>query len=97
MSAADASASAACPEGVTMKQTASRRRVVAVALLLTTSVLALASAAERARPPLPKITKPLTFDTPEADTVLAALWSSRPTTGGTATYRPFRSTRTPRR
>ncbi len=33
----------------------------------------LALAAERARPPLPKITKPLMFDTKEADEVLAAL------------------------
>lgn len=34
---------------------------------------ALGIAAERARPPLPKITKPVMFDTPEADRILAAL------------------------
>ena len=33
----------------------------------------LAAAAARTRPPLPEITKPLMFDTPEADAVLAAL------------------------
>jgi hypothetical protein len=41
-----------------------------------TAVLLVAAAgwaAERARPPMPKITKPLMFDTPEADAVLAAL------------------------
>jgi hypothetical protein len=56
-----------------MNETASRRRTVVVVLLLSTSVLTLARAAERARPPLPKITKPLMFDTPEADAVLASL------------------------
>ena len=34
---------------------------------------ALAVGAERARPPLPKITAPVTFDTPEADPILEAL------------------------
>ena len=42
----------------------------ATAVLL---VAAAGLAAERTRPPLPKITKPLMFDTPEADAVLAAL------------------------
>jgi hypothetical protein len=42
----------------------------ATAVLL---VAAAGLAAERARPPMPKITKPLMFDTPEADAVLAAL------------------------
>ena len=36
-------------------------------------VAAAGLAAERTRPPMPKITKPLMFDTPEADAVLAAL------------------------
>ena len=42
----------------------------ATAVLL---VAAAGLAAERTRPPMPKITKPLMFDTPEADAVLAAL------------------------
>src|SRR4029453_10832703 len=42
----------------------------ATAVLL---VAAAGLAAERARPPMPKITKPLMFDTREADAVLVAL------------------------
>jgi hypothetical protein len=42
-------------------------------LVLMAGVAALAVAAEQVRPPMPKITKPLLFDTPEADQVLAAL------------------------
>jgi hypothetical protein len=42
----------------------------ATAVLL---VAAAGLAADRARPPMPRITKPLMFDTPEADAVLAAL------------------------
>jgi hypothetical protein len=54
-----------------MKQTTGRRRVVA--LLLVTTGVAVALAAERRRPPMPKITTPILFDTPAADAVLAAL------------------------
>ena len=54
-----------------MKQT-TRRRVV-VAVLLATAGMGVALAAERRRPPMPKITKPILFDTPAADAVLAAL------------------------
>ena len=48
----------------------SRTVRAAAAVLL---VAAAALAAERARPPLPKLTQPVMFDTPEADAVLAAL------------------------
>jgi hypothetical protein len=44
---------------------------VAAALVVSASAAALLFAA--ARPPLPKITKPVVFDTPEADAILAAL------------------------
>jgi hypothetical protein len=54
-----------------MKEMRSRRRAVAAALVVSASAGALLFAA--ARPSLPKITKPVTFDTPEADAVLAAL------------------------
>jgi hypothetical protein len=42
---------------------------VAVALVLSQAV----TAAEKSRPPLPKIAAPVLFDTPEADAILAAL------------------------
>jgi hypothetical protein len=45
----------------------------AVALLVTASAAAFVLAGEGTRPEMPKITKPLMFDTPEADAVLAAL------------------------
>jgi hypothetical protein len=44
--------------------------VMLVMVAATTSVLA---AARHERPPMPKITKPVMFDTPEADRILAAL------------------------
>jgi len=44
-----------------------------IAVLLVAAATVAALAAERQRPPMPKITKPLMFDTPEADAVLAAL------------------------
>ena len=47
------------------------RGAAGLALLAVAAVFALA--AERARPPLPKITKPVMFDTKEADAILAAL------------------------
>ena len=48
-------------------------RIVATALLVAAGAAALALAAERPRPPMPKITAPVMFDTPEADAILAAL------------------------
>jgi hypothetical protein len=50
-----------------------RGRGTAFVLLLVAGVAAFALAAERARPPMPKITAPVMFDTPEADAILAAL------------------------
>ena len=50
------------------------RRALSVSLWLAaaaTAGVALAAAAER--PPLPKVTKPVSFDTPQADAVMAAL------------------------
>jgi len=41
--------------------------------LLAAGAAVLLAAAPRPRPPMPKITKPVVFDTPEADAVLAAL------------------------
>src|SRR4051812_36918215 len=43
--------------------------MVAAALALAAAVLA----ADRVRPPMPKITKPVMFDTPEADAILSAM------------------------
>jgi hypothetical protein len=54
-----------------MREMRSRRRAVAAALVVSASAVALLFAA--ARPPLPKITKPVMFDTPEADAILAAV------------------------
>jgi hypothetical protein len=56
-----------------MPQTTPGRRAQAAALLVAAGAAALAMAAERVRPPLPKITQPVMFDTPEADRILAAL------------------------
>ena len=50
-----------------------RRSRTAVLALGGLVLAASALVAARVRPPLPKITKPLMFDTPEADAVLAAL------------------------
>ena len=44
-----------------------------MALVVSASASALLLAADRARPPLPKIAKPVMFDTPAADAILAAL------------------------
>lgn len=49
------------------------RGVAATALLLAAGAAALALAAEAARPPMPEITAPVMFGTPEADAILAAL------------------------
>ncbi len=55
-----------------MPHTTPARRAMALALVLAASAAALALAAPD-RPAMPKITKPVMFDTPEADQVLAAL------------------------
>ena len=55
-----------------MLQLATARRVAATALLVAAGAAALAFSAPP-RPPMPKITAPILFDTPEADAVLAAL------------------------
>jgi hypothetical protein len=55
-----------------MRRTTTRRTMTPV-LLVAAATAAATLAAERQRPPMPKVTKPLTFDTPEADAVLAAL------------------------
>jgi hypothetical protein len=49
------------------------RRIVATALLVAAGAAALAIAAERVRPPMPKITAPVMFGTPEADRILGAM------------------------
>jgi hypothetical protein len=56
-----------------MSRTRRGRSTAAFALLLVAGVAAFALAAERARPPMPRITAPVMFDTPEADAILAAL------------------------
>jgi hypothetical protein len=43
------------------------------AVLVAAATATLAAAARHERPPMPKITKPVMFDTPEADAILAAL------------------------
>jgi hypothetical protein len=55
-----------------MLRTKAGRSAAALAILLAASPGVVATAA-RVRPPMPKITAPLMFDTPEADAVLAAL------------------------
>jgi hypothetical protein len=50
-----------------------RVRPLIAALMVAAVAATVALAAERTRPAMPKITKPLMFDTPEADAVLAAL------------------------
>lgn len=42
-------------------------------LIVTCSVVLLATVVAGSRPPMPRITKPVMFDTPEADAILAAL------------------------
>jgi hypothetical protein len=54
-----------------MRDMRSRRKAVAAALVVSASAAALLFAA--ARPPLPKITEAVMFDTPEAEAILAAL------------------------
>ena len=54
-----------------MRRTTTTLTMIAALLVAAATVAALA--AERQRPPMPEITKPLMFDTPEADAVLAAL------------------------
>jgi muconolactone delta-isomerase len=58
---------------VTMKEMRSRWRAVAVALVVSASAAVLVLAADGTRPALPRIAKPVMFDTPEADAILAAL------------------------
>jgi hypothetical protein len=52
------------------KPTRAARTVLALGVLLSAGLVA---AAARPRPAMPKITKPVLFDTPEADQILAAL------------------------
>ncbi len=54
-----------------MLRTRTRSRVLA--LLAVASAAALAAAVDRVRPPMPEITKPVMFDTKEADAILAVL------------------------
>jgi hypothetical protein len=56
-----------------MPRTTRGRRALGAALLIAPCAVAALFAAERARPPLPKISQPLMFDTPQADAVMAAL------------------------
>jgi hypothetical protein len=49
------------------------RRIAATALAVAAGAAALAVGAERPRPPMPKITAPVTFGTPEADRILEAM------------------------
>jgi hypothetical protein len=56
-----------------MPQTTPRRRAAALALLAAAGAAALAVAADRVRPPMPKITAPVMFGTPEADRILEAM------------------------
>ena len=56
-----------------MSRTTPSRSSAALALLLAAGAAAFALAVERVRPPMPKITAPVMFDTPEADAILAAL------------------------
>jgi hypothetical protein len=56
-----------------MPKNPSGRRAAALALLAAAAAAAFALASERVRPPMPKITAPVMFDTPEADAILAAL------------------------
>jgi hypothetical protein len=56
-----------------MHQTTPGRRVAAMAVLVAAGVAALALAAPRVRPPMPKVTAPVMFGTPEADRILEAM------------------------
>ncbi len=56
-----------------MSQTRTGRLAVAIALLPVAGAAALALAGERVRPPMPRITAPVLFGTPEADRILEAL------------------------
>ena len=48
-------------------------RTVMTGTVVALACASLVFAAARQRPPLPKITKPVMFDTPEADAILSAL------------------------
>ncbi len=50
-----------------------RRSRIAVLCLVTVAMAAVAAAQSKPRPPMPPITAPVMFDTPEADRILAAL------------------------
>jgi hypothetical protein len=52
---------------------AMRRRAVITGVAVAAALASLAVAAGRVRPPMPKITKPVMFDTPEADAILSAM------------------------
>ncbi len=56
-----------------MHQPTPRRRVASLALLVAVAATALAFAAPGVRPPMPKITAPVMFGTPEADRILEAM------------------------
>jgi len=56
-----------------MHQTTPVRRVAAMAFLVAAGAAALALAAPRVRPPMPEITAPVMFGTPEADRILEAM------------------------
>jgi len=56
-----------------MHQTSPGRVAAMAALLVAAEAAAFALAAPRVRPPLPKITAPVTFGTPEADRILEAM------------------------
>ena len=55
------------------RQATTGRRVSAIAILAAAGAAALAVAGPRERPPLPKITAPVMFGTPEADRILEAM------------------------
>ncbi len=56
-----------------MLRVATSRALKASLLLVAAATAGVALAAARTRPPLPKITQPVMFDTPQADEVMAAL------------------------
>jgi hypothetical protein len=54
-------------------QIKTNRNIVATALLVAAGAAVIAFAAESVRPPMPKITSPVMFGTPEADRILEAM------------------------
>jgi hypothetical protein len=48
-------------------------KTIATAVLVAVATATLAAAARRERPPMPRISKPVMFNTPEADAILAAM------------------------